>query len=343
MIRIDLFVESVALAVEDGTISANVAAEVIAAAIESGEFFLRRQVADVISFTEVVAKGPHKYGDEEVITLENFRYVSSKAFAEALGTADLTSVFLSKSFSEAKVVSDAHSKVFGKAKADLAIAVDVQAKTTTKPRVDAVDAADVSARLTTKPRSDAVGVVDVRTSVYGLAKADTADVSDVYTASKGKVLADSVATTDDMNGASVDDDQNVQFLKTLTHLIATSDVLARTVSFSRAPSESLSLSEDIASAVTKAPIADAAATADDADRATTKPLTDVADASDAKVIAAVKALIEQAVSASDVASRQASKVLAEAADAADAGRGFHQSYALEDYFAEEYVGTAFTF
>jgi hypothetical protein len=108
---------------------------------------------------------------------------------------------------------------------DAAATVDSRIVSLSKSRTDIGLSTDLAEKTFEKPASEAVAASDVRTRSFG------------------KVLQDTAYATDDVNGASADDDQNIQFFKSLSHAAFSTDIISIVSSFSRVYSDAAYASE----------------------------------------------------------------------------------------------------
>ena len=140
-----------------------------------------------------------------------------------------------------------------------------------------------------------------------IGRTDTGSASDTRFIETTKSIADSVYVTDDVGGqATIDDDQTVSFFKNLSNVSGASDTFARTFIAIRSFSETPTVSDD-------------------------------------KSISAGK-LLSNFATPTDVFSYIAGKNSYDTLSASDSGQGLKQDYVDNGfYFAEDYVGSKFTF
>ena len=136
---------------------------------------------------------------------------------------------------------------------------------------------------------------------------DTGTASDSRSIDAIKSIADSVYVTDDVGGqATIDDDQTVSFFKNVSNVAGASDTFEMTFT----------------------PI---------------REFSDISTVSDAKSMLIGKLQIDPAT-VSDAFNYSASKNSYYTLSASDSGQGFLQDYVDNGvYFAEDYVGSKFTF
>lgn len=126
---------------------------------------------------------------------------------DAFGATDLSALQLQKNFAEALTVLEARVFAATKSKSDAATITDLAARTAGKVFADAARFSDTSLRTTTKALSDAVGV------------------------------------TDDVNGASIGDDEIMSFFKVINEQAGVSDTFVRRMDYGRKHDDAFGVSE----------------------------------------------------------------------------------------------------
>jgi hypothetical protein len=134
---------------------------------------------------------------------------------DSFGASDLAAVQLQKNFLDAIAILEARVFAATKSKADAAAVGDSAARTLGKVFADAAQLADQSYRTTTKAISDSVGV------------------------------------TDDVNGASIGDDEIMSFFKVLNEQAGVSDTFVRRMDYGRSHADEISVSEVFSAGVEK--------------------------------------------------------------------------------------------
>lgn len=232
-----------------------------------------------------------------------------------------------------------------------------------------------------KPLSDAGTVAaQIDTKDVGKVSADAAGAADqIDFRAVAKLLLDTVNLTDDVDGlASILDDQELSVFKQITKIAAVSEDFYRQVAYARSLADSSAAQDAIAFELARV-FEDAYAAADDAAKATQKPLDDGAtinadeyvlafgkapsdapilteslivdlakllyDASTAADVVCLHVSTQESdtLAVSDVKSLGPNKVLNELASTTDAGSLRSQGYADFTYFAEDYVGASRAF
>lgn len=263
MVKIGVFIDAIQIAVAQGAVKADVAAAAIKLYAESGEFFLRRNPFDSAIASDSTLLAFEKRYQEYLTAVDIAALSLSRTVAPDVATAsDQVSKGSHKARTDATHASDAQVLAFGKAINDLLALSETMQRVMTKPRADTATVSDIAAKGPSKPRADSAAVSDVASKGPGKSAQDAVGTTDVRSLTATKALADTVTSTDDINGSAVtDDDQVIQFIKTLTDPISAADVLQRIVSYSRAFNESVSVA-DAASRQASKPVADAVGTSD---------------------------------------------------------------------------------
>lgn len=177
---------------------------------------------------------------------------------------------------------------------------------------------------THKPRSDAAEWLDQ--AILGAAKVqtDSARWADSATRSMTQSLADTLTATDDVDGAaSIDDDQEAQFIKARTDQATLADVFSRQAAFSRAPADE-TVCTDVATRQCGRALGESVVFSENRAAALSRFLTDASTLGDAHSVYPTKIATDQTT-------------------LTDAGSLRSQGYCDFSYFAEDYVGTSRTF
>jgi hypothetical protein len=178
--------------------------------------------------------------------------------------------------------------IFLFAASNAASALEAIAKLFGKAVEDTSGASDAISKATTKPASDA------------------AAGSDAQVLTVGKAIDDQLFSTDDINGAGADDDQNISFFKVLSHPSLAVESIALLAAYLRS-------------------------------------FTDTGQATDSAVLLAGKNS-EDIAGASDADAKLTGLGKSDTISSTDAGYALNQDY-VDDafYFADDYVGTKRTF
>lgn len=248
--------------------------------------------------------------------------------------------------SDSVTTSDSKIAAVGKLLAEAASATDLAAKSLIAARAESVTASESADIHLLKALSDAA-------SATAVADAAVREIT--------KTLSDSVNALDDVDAASADDNQTIQFIKVMSEAITTADVLILTLQILRTFNEPVSTSDSIVNHFTKS-LADVVTTLDiigvggsnqiqtDSTALTdiallllSKVLSDSISAADVVLSTLGKALTES-VPITDASTKTVQKIAAENLTATDTGNIFKDTgYVSEDYFAERYVGFEINF
>lgn len=168
----------------------------------------------------------------------------------------------------------------------------------------------------TKAHSDSAGLVDQAVSTSGKASTDTVLWTDSATRGMTQALSDAFSATDDVDGAaSINDDQEAQFIKSRTDQATITDVFSRQVAFSRVSADSASFSEFAVRQCGRA-LSEGIIFTEGANKALGRPLTEGFSARDACSTRPNKAATEQA-SIADMTQKSWGKAPAESLKAVD--------------------------
>jgi hypothetical protein len=244
---------------------------------------------------------------------------------------------------------------------DTAHANDTKTMAVGKAITDAASVLESVAVSLSTIKAEQLHPTDLAQVTFTKAASEVAYVADSLNRTFTKGILDGVIATDDVNGASADDDQKISFLKVVSELATVSDVLERTASYLRVFGEGAVTSDVAAKTLTKSfsdvvtavdaisvnkggavDQADTSSATDTALLAFSKALADIVISTDLAAKVFGKSLSESAA-LSDAAQVAAGKGLTDGASSSDSGNLYGQGYASEDYFAERYVGYERTF
>jgi hypothetical protein len=294
--------------------------------------YFRKNIANE---TEIVSDTQRKdfgknLAEQSLVTDTFIRAVQfSRVFDEPVGVASQATKAVQKSLSESETVTEAISKGIGKAPIDELAAIGDFTRTVVFKRVP----------------NEALGLTDVFAKQVAYSR----------------VFNDVVFPTDDLDGeASLQDDQEIAFVKTRTDLTHTADVFSRTVSFNREFTDAAGAGEQATKGFGKA-LEDASAFADVQNFSLGKALSDTPIFVDTQALDVSKPLIESGVAtdssekgvskpttdsfgAIDLSTVDFEKAQTDPVSTADAGSLVSQGYVDNNqYFAEVYVGTSRSF
>ncbi len=292
--------------------------------------------------------------------VDSYAAVLGKPFTDVAACADVTFLLTARSVGDAAAVGDSAQFSIGKAFADWSAVSDVAVRTATTPKADSAAAIDSSALSVGKLSNDEANAADI--AVFGFTKQ----------------VQDFVFATDDVNGAAVDDDQNIIFFKLLSNASAVFDTVSLLATFDRAITDSSQVL-DVAALSAAKTLSDGAAigdtifisfllardfldtvfvTTDQADLSISKPTVDLFTATDSvALVSAYDRMFEDAASATEVVSKTYTRpeanivylsdaftvlltaVRTDIGLVADSGQLLNQDYVDNPvYFADDYVG-----
>lgn len=219
--------------------------------------------ADVASATEVHVKDFTRNIAEVAPTSDVLTKALTfiRGLADTAIGADTAGKRLERQRSEAVGAFDIHIVEQSKVLSEVSSATDTQDKRLERNLADTPSAFDVLSRLVSFQRSyadDALGNDVAGKSVEKQLNEPTSALDELVI-SRAKVLSDFAYATDDVNGASADDDQVMQFIRTRNDPVNTDDIIVIASSFVRTYSEQAGTSEVAAKSFTKASVEQIAA------------------------------------------------------------------------------------
>jgi len=192
--------------------------------------------------------------------------------------------------------------------------------------------------------SDFAAAIDFPSLGPGKVVADGAGVAESFfrQVDFSRSFTDTVDATDDVDGAaSILDDQEMQFLKDVTHVATVSESFDRQVDYARAFSDPGYFGDDNVFDVGKAAF-DVPIASDSTNVVTGKQFYDIPVATESLAFAFDSARADSAL-LGDVNEVAFNKTLLELTSTADAGSLRSQGYADFTYFGEDFVGASRTF
>jgi hypothetical protein len=195
-----------------------------------------------------------------------------------------------------------------------------------------------------KAEEDATSASDqINTKEVSKPVADQSSAADqINTKATSKQLTDSLYATDDVDGAaSILDDQEMQFVKGVTHAVGCSDFFEIYKVFYR-DFDDPAITADLLSRAFGKAVSHVASTADAMYFAAGKALSDVTSFTDDERLDVTKKLTDSSL-ITESAVRGFGKSTSDTASSTDAGSLRSQGYADFAYFAEDFVGASRTF
>ena len=142
----------------------------------------------------------------------------------SLSDSEVRSFF--KTLTDNPVAADAAAKTFQAVRSDNTATTDEKVLAVFKVLVDTAAVTDLTAHSLTRPTANSAGVTDARTATFN------------------KIAAETINVTDDVDGAaSIQDDQEVHFVKTRTDAAAVADVFTRILTAVRALGDTTSTTD----------------------------------------------------------------------------------------------------
>ncbi|TXH09440.1 MAG: hypothetical protein E6R03_16845 [Hyphomicrobiaceae bacterium] len=333
-------------------IAMGVEVHAIGMAYEVGQFLLHLRKRD-----------PMTVDDGAGVLGELFVSFMKTKVDEATIAEDLAYSFY-KDLRDVAQLTDAQIRDFFKVLVDSAVVSDGHWMSLSKPLIDLVtNAEDYAYLLTKKVKEDVVDLADVidsRDMIKGLA--DPASASESYASALHKPLVDGssvsdtdryefiktlfdrVTVTDDFDGAaSIQDDQEMQFTKSVTDVVGFTDVIYVLIVVVRDFLDQATVSDHFASNMAKA-ITELEAMAQDlVYLGFNKAPADTSAAWDYQIRSIAKKIHDNP-QISDAKAFALARMTTESTQVSDTGLVRSQSYASDSfYFAEDYVGTSRTF
>jgi hypothetical protein len=145
---------------------------------------------------------------------------------------------------------------------------------------NAATALEALAKLFGKAVQDNAGAGDAPSKAVAKPATDSAAGSDSAALTVGKIVGDQVFSTDDLNGAGADDDQNMSFFKVLSHPSFVVDNIVLLAAFLRSFADTASVA-DAPALLSSKPFADAASGSDSVTQLTGLGKSDTLTAADA--------------------------------------------------------------
>lgn len=333
---------------------------------DAPEFALGKPLTDSYSLSDGYSLEPGKVLYDVVAGVGDQAFVfTKKVKADIASAADqINTKGFGKALADAPLFLEAHRYDMGKPLADTYSVLEAHSLEPGKVLYD--DVAGIGSYVfifTKKAPDDTFTAVDqINTFAFGKALADSGYLTDAINTiyfdkapsdasvatdainnfSTTKQLVDGVNATDDVDGtASVLDDQEMQFIKDVTHVASVSESLYRQVDYTRAFTDAGYFGDDAIFDVGKA-VFDAPRASDSTNLLTGKHIYDIPVASETLAYTLARVRSDSAL-LGDAKAVTAGKVLLDLASTADAGSLRSQGFTDFTYFAEDYVGASRTF
>jgi len=122
-------------------------------------------------------------------------------------------------------------------------ASDLAAVRLQKNFIDAIAVLEARVFAATKSKTDAAAIADSAVRILDKVFADAARLADQSYRSTTKSISDSLEVTDDVNGASIGDDEVISFFKVINEQAAVSDTFVRRMDYGRPYSDEMAVSD----------------------------------------------------------------------------------------------------
>lgn len=195
--------------------------------------------------------------------IDQVRRAFGKTVSDNAAVTDTAVKSLGRTRNDAAAASEAMFRSSGKSLTEALTGVDAASKSTTKSKVDTLSASDISIKSIGRSLSESTAAMDVlsKTTIFARTFSDNPVITDASSKTFGKTQVDGVQSfdvrslvvnkalsdlayaTDDVNGASVGDDQIIQFFKSRSDIAVTQDIIAIVSTFSRVYSDAAYTSE----------------------------------------------------------------------------------------------------
>lgn len=207
-------------------------------ASEDHRVFSAKGVSERVEIAEGSAFGFSKKARDDITFVGDAEYLLGvgKALVDAPAALDDSAFTLSRPFDDAFAATESHAFGVDKVFFDQVTKTDDDfALFSQKASSDLLGAADTYASIFNKASSDTTFTTDDDIVQFGKATFDTGYADDgAYNFGTTKQLESSVFFTDDVDGAaSIEDDQEMQFVKITSHVATVAESLYRQVAFFR--------------------------------------------------------------------------------------------------------------
>ena len=276
-------------------------------------FAVAKQLADALVATDDIDGTASLLDDQE---LQFFKQLTNIAgVTESIVLTIIATHAIADSFS----ATDSALLASIKAASDTAAAADILTRAIGKLLEDNPAAIDAEIRAVQKALANAAALVDTPSKGLGKSFSDTVNFADVIDASITglfKTISDTVTVTDDVDGtASLQDDQEVAFVKNITNVAGAAEAIQLVVAFVRQFSDTATITDSPARSVGK-PVSDSYLAAEAHSLGAGKVLNDAGLLVDVDTLDVGKALADSPV-ATDAEARAVGKLLANTSLATD--------------------------
>jgi hypothetical protein len=319
-----------------------VRATVLAAAAVVGRFLIFVEREDALGLTDTPRTALTKPLQDALTALDMAAKSLGRASTDGLRLSEIQYRSLAKIIADTAQFTESQYRDVSKSLTDTAALLDLCAAALSKPLSEVAHITEHKALTVQRTRDDGATLHETATRDVGLGRQAAAQVEDLVARQMSKSLLDFLAVTDDLDGqASLDDDQEMAFIKARSDLLSIAETFARTVAYLRTLAEAAVLSDQTQCDTHKARLESAQWT-DHAYRSQAKPIEDIGVLFDAPAWS-VQRLSADALTLASLTSIRPDKGRADQAAFSDAGSLRSQGYADFSYFSEDYVGASRAF
>ena len=193
---------------------ANVSLNYLRVSIELGQFLLYKLFKETPTATDQTAVDFATTKDDQAGVSDQNLLNTGKPLSDAFSAFETSTKSSGKAISDDSSSADEHSYQLGASRSDAANIGDLFAYSAGRTFADSAGAADESTLASNKAEGDQVGGLDLQSTAVGKILSNGVLLGDlIANFAHLKALTDSVQVTDDINGATADDDQNMAFVK----------------------------------------------------------------------------------------------------------------------------------
>ena len=239
--------------------------------------------------------------------------------------------------------SEAIAKAFGRPVSDSASASELKVLEVGKSLTDTSSASEDKSLDVGKSLADSSSVAEAIDQFdFGKNPSDTSIASESHRIDITKLLTDTAFVTDDLDGeTSIEDDQEMQFFKSLSEAPAVTSLFERAVDYSRSFSNASSMTDDDVLVIGKN-INEFIGLPETVEKDFDKSPSENPIVVDLAALALSRSLSDSG-SIDETSVKLVGKNLGDAASVGDSGSFRGQGYSDFTYFADDYVGFAGTF
>ena len=293
----------------------------------TGLFFLAyiKIFGDNTSISDSASKQTGK-GVQETVNISETDFTAvGKNTVDTTNFSESDKIDYGKATADTTNISESDQVLIGKNAVDTTNFSESDVVDFGKGIADATNFAESTAAVFGRSTSDTTNFSESDVVDFNKAATDTANTSDIIATQSSKNIADQVNFTDDINGAAVDDDQNVFFFKNNTETFSAQDSLQSLLQYFRDVSETTNISESDSIQLVKNSL-------------------ETLNFSEADVVALNKNVTESVNLTDSVAAVTGfARVVSDTTNISSSGLVIIQDYTTDNnYFAEDFVGQSAT-